>query len=553
MVIGHRTTSGRVVDNWTNVQVKAGTDYIIMLKANNSTATAIIGNSSVSFTFAPRIDSQGIKHLLNDGITGIGTSNGASAQIDNVVVQKAPEPITVDITADFGSANPASKLFMNTTAPTGSWVNGSDGRFTATSADINAAAINLASVGALPITPGSLLNITTTLKTSGMGGVVFDYQGPDYYKFVVVSADSKQILVGHRANDVWTTDAAYAFNVSSSTDYNLGVSLRGGLVNVSINGAVVLSQIYAETVTAGGYGLISRKGASSGVSSFDIVQIKSDEGGYAPATPLLQAAAAAPATLRGGDTPSAGDLAALLAAAKARWAASGLDAASAAKLDTVTVQLADLPGAALGEEVAGTVFVDLDAAGRGWFIDPTPQDNAEFHFVPGLAEWIAGARSPAFGRMDLLTVVEHEIGHVLGFDHGDVGSYDVMASILDPGVRYAVDAIRIDAGAAAHGGDLRLAVESSGWNAVQAAAAGLPSFDLGSGPSNGNGGIDWQANSSDGWKVKLSPYASDKPAKSVSPNFAGFLVNLFNKDRGEAQSAGYDSLGRALLGKDKGR
>jgi len=84
-------------------------------------------------------------------------------------------------------------------------------------------------------------------------------------------------------------------------------------------------------------------------------------------------------------------------------------------------------------------------------------------------------------------------------------------------------------------------------------AGGVPAFDIGAGFGGANATVDWQASLSDGWNVKLSPYASDRPAKSAQPNFAGFLVKLFNKDRGEAQDAGYDSLGRALLGKDKGR
>ena len=37
------------------------------------------------------------------------------------------------------------------------------------------------------------------------------------------------------------------------------------------------------------------------------------------------------------------------------------------------------------------------------------------------------ARTPAAGQVDLLTVLSHEIGHVLGYDHSDSAS-DLMAA-----------------------------------------------------------------------------------------------------------------------------
>ena len=69
--------------------------------------------------------------------------------------------------------------------------------------------------------------------------------------------------------------------------------------------------------------------------------------------------------------------------------------------------------------------MDNDAAGWGWFVDPTPRGDSEFA-TPG----DQGER----GRVDLLTAVMHEMGYVLGRDHHDGG---VMAGSLAPAVRSA--------------------------------------------------------------------------------------------------------------------
>jgi hypothetical protein len=80
------------------------------------------------------------------------------------------------------------------------------------------------------------------------------------------------------------------------------------------------------------------------------------------------------------------------------------------------------------------VTIDPTAAGYGWFVDATPAADSEFLATPG---------SPAYGRMDLLTVVEHELGHVLGLQHSPIPG-DVMDESLPTGVRRQPHAFEAD-------------------------------------------------------------------------------------------------------------
>ena len=137
---------------------------------------------------------------------------------------------------------------------------------------------------------------------------------------------------------------------------------------------------------------------------------------------------------------TAQQLAPLVEEATARWIASGLTAEQAATLSSLQVTIADLEGATIGLTDGTSVLIDRTAAGYGWFIDPTPQDHAEFHFVRGLAQWIADAHSPASDHMDLLTTVMHELGHVLGFDDQSTQRHSatLMTETLPTGVRRSV-------------------------------------------------------------------------------------------------------------------
>ena len=78
------------------------------------------------------------------------------------------------------------------------------------------------------------------------------------------------------------------------------------------------------------------------------------------------------------------------------------------------IVFADLPGNAVGQTIGNTITLDINAAGHGWFIDPTPGVNEEYVATSNPNEWVARVGSEASGKMDLLTVLTHEAGHVLG-------------------------------------------------------------------------------------------------------------------------------------------
>src|SRR5262249_43225094 len=100
----------------------------------------------------------------------------------------------------------------------------------------------------------------------------------------------------------------------------------------------------------------------------------------------------------------------------ALWHQAGVHGAALKVLERLRYQIVALPGAELGEEDGHLIEIAPIADGYGWDVDPARDAR-----VPG-------------NRMDLLTVVAHEMGHVLGLP--DEPGAELMGPTLSPGVRH---------------------------------------------------------------------------------------------------------------------
>lgn len=124
------------------------------------------------------------------------------------------------------------------------------------------------------------------------------------------------------------------------------------------------------------------------------------------------------------------------------WQAAGLDAAHLTSLACVDLRLADLDGKLLGLANRGTITIDADAAGVSWFIDETPNENEEFE-LSATGDLVAKPDGPAAGKYDLLSVLAHEQGHLLGLEDL-LDPHRLMGYQLIPGLRRKPTAADVD-------------------------------------------------------------------------------------------------------------
>jgi hypothetical protein len=213
----------------------------------------------------------------------------------------------------------------------------------------------------------------------------------------------------------------------------------------------------------------------------------------------------------------------ILASVAAQWLNMlGNDNTRTAALGEVQLVVRNLSGAAIASASGNTVVIDDDAAGHGWFVDGSPASSEEFRIRLDKTVLSADAKSDAYGKIDLVTVLTHELGHVLGLTHDAAEDYPVMVDELDPGTRLVLmqeKTIGQDSHKAASDQSLlKQALQTMHQDMLEnnprtSRVIDIPAFDFdmlqrsGNGLIHTHGAVDWDSNDN-GWFDRFSSESS---------------------------------------------
>ncbi len=212
------------------------------------------------------------------------------------------------------------------------------------------------------------------------------------------------------------TDAYVAYNAEGET---------GTLLNADVDGSGAVNSKDL-TYTAGAKGDTVGAGLNGSYPAFQLIA------GSSVTMPL------------NATVVTQSEVQALLPAAINAWQAAGLDTTVVLKLESVPIEVANLGTTILGLEAGGVITINQTAAGYNWYVNAGTGSSRAFGLVGSDGDAFAGPASAAAEEVDLATVLEHELGHVLGLPD-NAADGDLMDITLGLGVRRVPSVADLDA------------------------------------------------------------------------------------------------------------
>ncbi|MBL4908243.1 MAG: matrixin family metalloprotease, partial [Sneathiella sp.] len=102
------------------------------------------------------------------------------------------------------------------------------------------------------------------------GYIIFDYQGPDDFKFAGIEAGIDKLQLGHRTADGWVVDTQNNMRIRADRDYDLTLVMHGTVATLYVNGSNATSFNFEDPLNNGMLGL----GVDGAKASFDDWQIQ---------------------------------------------------------------------------------------------------------------------------------------------------------------------------------------------------------------------------------------------------------------------------------------
>jgi hypothetical protein len=296
------------------------------------------------------------------------------------------------------------------------------------------------------------LSVTNNIIQSvGGGGLGFEGINAQIGNGTQSSASTLNLtLTGNTIRDILDDRGLFVnnFNIAGNSVINANIS-GNTFVNANASGANTTARIggapggsdHVNVTQASAAALAAANGLTASAAPGNTVRVDTNVFFSQPAPPSPPAT---PQMALNGQGPGSSEvltmdaLAPLLAVAIVHWAAAGASATQIAQMQSAQIRIADLPNSGfLANSDEHGITIDSNGAGWGWFIDPTPADNGEFQTTT-VPNQLTATSGSAAGRIDLLTVIEHELGHMIGLEHSDHAG--VMNVALDTGERRLPDA-----------------------------------------------------------------------------------------------------------------